>query len=517
MRPTTALLLCLALGLVLRPGVARADDAPSAKQPAALPAPSEAWSQVQREAMAVHDYAQRRAAIQKGARAYLEAFAKQGRMALGAEALSLGYLQQAAEQWVAAAGSFRSVWGNADLEAGLRDQGALQEARLLANSSARAALGAKACHAAVEGLLAQAKTMEGETRAKLRSSVETYLGYALDAEGRKPEAYALRLTLVNRDPTRTSAVARSLVSDLLGRSHAMADYDGMRADAKTLVEMLTGLQKRAAEMADAQRDEALANLKKASPDSLDASGHLVQKPVRSMTALERVAWNARRRAEAAHRAIDRVASAGAPFEMLGKPVPDWTLVHAFGKVKSIQDLRGKVVVMDFWATWCPWCVRSFPAIREVLREDGPKGLAFVGVTTTASSVYAARYRLDSDLEGKAPSPGYARPTARLARGSMKPDGVTVFDAATYPAKEQEVLATFIHNHEMTWPVVMIDKEEPMEKYALTGWPHAVILDRQGRVRAFKSGALLRDHVEAYKAFRKLLDDLLAEPAPDPKR
>ena len=86
--------------------------------------------------------------------------------------------------------------------------------------------------------------------------------------------------------------------------------------------------------------------------------------------------------------------------------------------------------------------------------------------------------------------------------------------AEYREAEKQALERFIANHEMTWPVVMIDKEEPGPKYALMGWPHAVVLDRQGRVRYFKSGALLRDKPEGIAAFRKVLDALLAETGTD---
>ena len=107
--------------------------------------------------------------------------------------------------------------------------------------------------------------------------------------------------------------------------------------------------------------------------------------------------------------------------------------------------------------------------------------------------------------------------ARLANARNPADGELYFEPEAFREKEKEVLGTFMKNHEMTWPVVMIDKEEPGPKYALTGWPHAVVLDRQGRVRYFKSGALLRDRPEALEKFRKVLEDLLAEPATPPAR
>jgi hypothetical protein len=110
------------------------------------------------------------------------------------------------------------------------------------------------------------------------------------------------------------------------------------------------------------------------------------------------------------------------------------------------------------------------------------------------------------IEGERP-----KPAARLDEGRPSRDpSVPLLPEGEYRQLEVETIAKFIENHEMTWPVVMIDKTEPGPKYALTGWPHAVVLDRQGRVRYFKSGALLRERAEAVEAFRAVLDDLLAE-------
>ena len=63
---------------------------------------------------------------------------------------------------------------------------------------------------------------------------------------------------------------------------------------------------------------------------------------------------------------------------------------------------------------------------------------------------------------------------------------------------------------MSWDVVMIDAAEPGPKFALTGWPHAIVLDRKGRVRYFKRGALLTDKPEGIAKLRKVVDSLLAE-------
>ena len=88
----------------------------------------------------------------------------------------------------------------------------------------------------------------------------------------------------------------------------------------------------------------------------------------------------------------------------------------------------------------------------------------------------------------------------------------IIAADEFAERERELLTAFIANHEMTWPVLMIDSAEPKAKYGLQGWPHAVLIDREGRIRYYKVGALLRDRTEQVKHFREVLDQLLAEGA-----
>lgn len=53
------------------------------------------------------------------------------------------------------------------------------------------------------------------------------------------------------------------------------------------------------------------------------------------------------------------------------PAPDFTLNDINGKPLSLSDLRGKWVVLDFWGSWCPWCIKGFPALKEAYKEyDG---------------------------------------------------------------------------------------------------------------------------------------------------
>jgi cytochrome c biogenesis protein CcmG/thiol:disulfide interchange protein DsbE len=80
--------------------------------------------------------------------------------------------------------------------------------------------------------------------------------------------------------------------------------------------------------------------------------------------------------------------------------PDLTLQQLGGGTWKLADHRGRVVLMNFWATWCEPCRDEMPALAQVLRQTAPQGVTMVGVsmdtgpnTQALVRQFAEQYRL----------------------------------------------------------------------------------------------------------------------------
>lgn len=76
---------------------------------------------------------------------------------------------------------------------------------------------------------------------------------------------------------------------------------------------------------------------------------------------------------------------------VGEAAPALSLATAKGETVALESLRGQVVYVDFWASWCGPCKRSFPWMNELVQRYGDKGLAVVAVNVDKKHADAERF------------------------------------------------------------------------------------------------------------------------------
>ena len=95
----------------------------------------------------------------------------------------------------------------------------------------------------------------------------------------------------------------------------------------------------------------------------------------------------------------------------GEPAPALSLPTAGGQAVDLERLRGKVVWVDFWASWCTPCKRSFPWMNEMLAKYRAQGFEIVAVNVDKRredaekflAVAPAQFTVVYDASGKAPA------------------------------------------------------------------------------------------------------------------
>jgi peroxiredoxin len=86
--------------------------------------------------------------------------------------------------------------------------------------------------------------------------------------------------------------------------------------------------------------------------------------------------------------------------MVGKPAPDLVLPNLDGKQTRLSDSRGHVVLLVFWATWCPPCRSEMPNLAKLQREVGEGGKAEVVLVARDSPAKVRAYFKSKKLDAK---------------------------------------------------------------------------------------------------------------------
>jgi thiol-disulfide isomerase/thioredoxin len=147
-------------------------------------------------------------------------------------------------------------------------------------------------------------------------------------------------------------------------------------------------------------------------------------------------------------------------ELIGKdaaPLKVETWVN--GSPLSDADLKGKVVLLDFWAVWCGPCIATFPHLREWNEKYGDKGLVIIGLT--------GYYNFKWDEEAK--------------KATRSADEVKHSD-------EQAMLVKFAESHDLKHRFAIQADDSLSEYYGVTGIPHVVVIDQQGKIRLMRVGS-----------------------------
>ena len=89
-------------------------------------------------------------------------------------------------------------------------------------------------------------------------------------------------------------------------------------------------------------------------------------------------------------AADILPTAERHVVKLGEPAPNFQLRDLNGRLVTLSDLRGKVVLLNFWATWCGPCRVEMPAMEQLYRMFSRKDFEILAVSTDAQGVAITR-------------------------------------------------------------------------------------------------------------------------------
>ncbi|MEK7763335.1 MAG: TlpA disulfide reductase family protein [Nitrospirota bacterium] len=136
-------------------------------------------------------------------------------------------------------------------------------------------------------------------------------------------------------------------------------------------------------------------------------------------------------------------SMGSRVPAVGMPVDEFRLVDLDGKTHSLSQYRGKVVLVNFWATWCKPCTTEMPAMQASFDKLRDKGFVVLAIN-----------ELEDD------------------------------------AKVRDHIKQYGH----TFPVLMDRDNKVANQFGVFGLPVSVFIDQQGRVQEYIKGGLLTEQM-----------------------
>jgi len=77
---------------------------------------------------------------------------------------------------------------------------------------------------------------------------------------------------------------------------------------------------------------------------------------------------------------DLLPGGSASGAMVNQPAPSWTTMTPDGREMSSLEFGGKVVLLNFWATWCPPCREEIPDLKQIQQEFANRGFTVVGLS-----------------------------------------------------------------------------------------------------------------------------------------